>query len=404
MASFSYVVIDKKGKESKGAMEAINEEKVNRSLRAAGYIPISIVPQNVFTKDINVSIGNPIKARDLSAFCRQFCSILSAGVSITTSLHMLEEQTEKKVMKQAITSVRENVERGETLADAMRRQGKVFPPILINMVEAGETSGSLEGSLERSAIHFEKEAKLKALMKKAMIYPTVVACVAVLVIIIMLSYVIPKFLTMFSQMNVEMPLPTRMVIAMSEFMQHKWYVVILVVTVVILAIKGFQTLPNGERLFAHMALRIPLFGKLKKKNACARLARTLSTLTRSGISLIDAVEITARTMENVELKQILLNAKEEVARGIPLSLPLKESGIFPPMIYQMISIGEETGNLEDMLDCVADYFEEEVEMGTESLTTILEPLIIVFLALIVGFLVISIMLPMVTVYKGIDSM
>lgn len=404
MGSFSYIAIDNRGKELKGAMEATNEDKVNSSLRAAGYIPISIIPQSLLTRDININIGNPVKPRDLSAFCRQFCSVLSAGVSITAALHMLEEQTEKKVLKKAIGDVRSDVERGETLADGMRRQGKVFPPILINMVEAGETSGSLEGSLERIAIHFEKDAKLKAMMKKAMIYPIVVACVSVAVIIIMLSFVIPKFLTMFTQMNVEMPLPTRMVIAMSDYMQQKWYVVVLAITAIIGAYRVFASMPNGKNILANISLKMPLFGKLLKKNACARLSRTLSTLLRSGISLVDAIEITARTMDNVVIKQVLMNAKEEVVRGIPLSLPLKESAIFPAMIYQMVNIGEETGNLEDMLDCVADYYEEEVEMATESLTAVIEPLIIVVLAVIVGFLVISIMLPMVTMYKGVDNL
>lgn len=404
MASYSYIAIDSRGKEHKGAMEATNEDKVNASLRAVGYIPISIIPQNVLTRDININIGNPVKPRDLSAFCRQFCSILSAGVSITSALHLLEEQTEKKVIKKAIAEVRSDVERGETLADAMRRQGKIFPPILINMIEAGEKSGSLDRSLERMAIHFEKDAKMKALMKKVMIYPIIVACVAVVVIIIMLTYVIPRYLDMFSQMNVEMPLPTRIVIAMSNFIHNKWYVLALVIVAIVVALKGFATLPDGERILANLSLRIPLFGKLRKKNACARLARTLSTLLRSGISLIDAIEITARAMNNVVLRQVLMSAREEVARGIPLSLPLKESGLFPAMIYQMISIGEESGNLEDMLDCVANYFEEEVEMGTESLTAVLEPLIIVLLAAVVGFLVISIMLPMVTMYKGFDNL
>lgn len=404
MASFSYIAIDSKGRESKGAMEAVNEEKVNNSLRAAGYIPISIIPQSLLTKDINITIGNPVKPRDLSAFCRQFCSILSAGVSITTALHMLEEQTEKKPVKKAIGEVRADVERGESLADAMRRQGKVFPAILVNMVEAGETSGSLDSSLERIAIHFEKEAKLKSLMRKAMIYPIVVACVATIVIIVMLAKVIPKFLEMFSQMNVKMPLPTQIVINMSNFMKSYWYFVILVIIGIVVGLRGLKTLPNGERFLANLSLRMPLFGKLVKKSACARLSRTLSTLLRSGISLIDAIDIAARTMDNVIIKKVLLDSKEEVARGVPLSLPLKECGIFPSMVYQMISIGEETGNLEDMLDCVADYYEEEVEMGTESLAAVLEPLIIVVLAVIVGFLVISIMLPMMTMYNGVDNL
>ncbi len=404
MASFSYIVIDSRGKEIKGAMEATNEDKVNTSLRSAGYIPISIVPQNLLTKDININIGNPVKPRDLSTFCRQFRSILAAGVSITSSLHLLEDQTEKKVMKKAIAEVRSDVERGETLADAMRRQSKIYPPILVNMIEAGETSGSLEDSLERMAVHFEKEAKMKSIMRKAMIYPIVIACVAVVVVIIMLSYVIPKVLLMLSQMNVEMPLPTRIVIAMSDFVQNKWYVILLIIAILIASLKGFSTLPNGERVLANISLRIPLFGKLRKKNACAKIVRTLSTLLRSGIPMIDAIEITSRAMDNVLLRQVLMNAREEVSRGVSLSLPLKDSGLFPAMVYQMVSIGEESGNLEDMLDCVADYFEEEVETGTEALTAILEPLIIVFLAVLVGFLVISIMLPMVTMYKGFDNL
>jgi type IV pilus assembly protein PilC len=404
LAGYNYVAADIRGRERKGKMEAPNEERVFQLLKAEGLYPISIKEQNIFNRDINLSITKPIKARDYSVFARQFVSIIGAGVPIIKALEMLVEQTENKVLKKGLKETKILVEKGERLADAMRNQGKTFPPILINMVEAGEASGSLEISLDRMAIHFEKEAKVKAMVKKAMIYPIVVGVVALAVVILMLVFVIPSFMNMFDDMDMKMPAVTLAVMAMSDFVVKRWYIIVGVVLLLAAILTAFRNSQKGKVIMAKLALRMPLFGKLLIKSSCARFSRTLSTLLAAGITLIDAIEITARTMDNLVIKQILYDAKEEVARGVPLSVPLTVSKLFPPMVCHMTKIGEETGNLEQMLIKIADYYDEEVEIGSQSLTSAMEPLIIIVLALVVGLLVMSIMQPMFAMYDQLDTL
>lgn len=404
MNSYAYLIIDKKGKEKKGTMEAINEDIVKASLKAEGHLLISITPQNVLTKDIQFNFGNPIKPRNLSVFCRQFVSILSAGVSIINALDMLSEQTENKVLAKAIKGVQIAVEKGETLADAMAAEKKIFPGLLIHMVEAGEASGDLEIVFERMAEHFEKDTKLKAQVKKAMIYPIVVGIVAIAVIFVMMLVVIPNFVGIFQDMNMDLPAMTRMVIGMSDFVREKWFLIVIVVALMILGFHIFKRSGNGRFILGNLALKLPLFGKIITKSNSSRLARTLSTLITAGIPMIEALDITAKIMDNVIAKQALIDAKDEVIKGIPLSVPIRNSGIFPPMVCQMIKIGEESGNLESMLEKLADYYDEEVKIATESLTAVLEPMIIVVLALVVGVLIMAIMQPMMSMYSGIDNL
>jgi type IV pilus assembly protein PilC len=403
MASFSYVVINKDGKEKKGTMEAANEDKVISSLRAEGYILVSVAPQNILNKDINITFGNPIKARDYSIFCRQFVSILSAGVSIISALDMLSEQTSNKVLSKGLKEVQISVEKGETLTNAMKAT-KVFPGILIHMVEAGEASGNLELAFERMASHFEKDAKIKAQVKKAMIYPMIIGVVAIGVIFLMMLVVVPTFMGMFSDMNVELPYITRLVVSASDFVQKRWYIILGTIAIVLVGIRLYINTPSGKIFFGYVGLKMPLFGKLTIKSSSSRYARTLSTLLVAGIPMIEALEITAKTMDNVVVRQALLDAKEEVTKGIPLSTPIKTSGIFPPMVCHMTKIGEETGNMEGMLEKVADYYDEEVEVTTQSLMAIMEPMIIVVLAVVVGGLLLAIMQPMMSMYGGIDNL
>lgn len=403
MASFEYVIIDQRGKEKKGSMEGASIEKVSAALKAEGLIPLSVKEQGLLNKDLNFSIGSGIKPRDLSVFCRQFNSILAAGVTVISALHMLGEQTDNKVMKKAIKEVQISVEKGETLAGSMSMQGKIFPSILVNMVEAGEASGSLEIAFERMAVHFEKDAKLKGMVRQAMIYPLVICIVAIGAICVMMTVVVPNFVGMFADMDAELPAITKMVVAISDFMVAKWWLLLLIVAAIAGGITAFRQTPAGSEFFGQLALKLPLFGTLTIKSASARLMRTLSTLITAGIPLMGALEITARTMTNVIVKKCLNEAKEEVARGVPLSQPLEYSGIFPPMVYHMTRIGEETGNIEGMLDKVADYYDEEVEVATKALTTVLEPLVIVVLALIVGFIIMAILSPMFTLYSSIEN-
>ena len=403
MAGYAYLAIDLNGKEKKGKMEAPNQDRVFHTLKADGYIPVSIKELGLLNRDINIQIGSSVKARDLSVFSRQFVSILSAGVPIVKALQMLVDQTENKSLRKAILNTQLMVERGERLADAMRNQGRIFPPMLINLVEAGEASGNLETALERSSIQFEKETKLKAMVQKAMVYPIMLGSVSFGVIILMLAFVIPSFMTMFEDMNMEMPALTMSIMAMSDFVVTRWYVIVVVILSIILGVSAFRRSYPGQIFFAKLSLKLPVFGKLNVKTACARFARTLSTLLASGINLMEAIDITARTMDNLIIKKMLMSSKEEVARGIPFSVPLLASGIFPPMVYHMTKIGEETGNMDQMLTTVADYYDEEVETATSSLAAAMDPIIIIVLALIVGVLVMAMMQPMFSMYDQLDT-
>ena len=403
MTSFGYVAVDKAGKEKKGSMEAENAEKVSQSLKSEGLIPIEIAPQNALTKDINIEIGGKPKARDFSVFCRQFVSMTQAGVTIIDALNMLSEQTENKRLQKPIKEVQVNVEKGETLGNSMREQG-IFPSLLLSMVDAGEASGSLDVAMERMATHFEKDAKMKALVKKAMIYPIIVCIVAIGVVGVMLTFVIPNYSTMFEDMEMELPGITKAVLALSNFVIAKWYLILIVIALVAFGIHWFKGTSTGEYLFGQIGLKIPLFGQLTIKSSSSRFARTVSTLLAAGISLVDAVEITANTMDNVLMKYALLDCKEQILQGVPLSQPLETCGLFPPMVYHMTRIGEEAGDIEGLLEKLADDYDEEVEIATQSLVAAMEPMIIIVLAAIVGVLIGSVMAPMLAMYQGLDNL
>ena len=404
MPGFSYVAVDKRGKEKRGSLEAETREKALEQLKAEGLIPVSVREQGALNKEIDFSIGKKVKPRDLSVFCRQFVSITQAGVPMKEALQMLSEQTENKWLKRAISEVLLNVEKGNTLADSMRSQPDIFPPMLVNMVEAGEQSGSLEMAFSRMAVHFEKEAKLKATIKKATIYPIILVIAAIGVIAVMLLFVIPIFIDMFADLDIEMPAITMFVMNSSKWMTSHWYVVLAIIVGVVAAYKLIYRTTQGRLTIDRIKMKMPLFGKLTVKTACSQFARTMSTLLMSGISTIDALETTSKIVNNIHYTNAMLKAREEVMKGIPLSEPLEASGIFPPMVYHMTGIGEETGNVEEMLEKMADYYDEEVEMTTQSVLAAMEPIIILFMALIIGTLVIAVISPIASMYNGLDNL
>lgn len=404
MPGFSYVAVDKRGKEKRGSLEAETRERALEQLKAEGLIPVSVREQGALNKEIDFSIGKKVKPRDLSVFCRQFVSITQAGVPMKEALQMLSEQTENKWLKRAISEVLLNVEKGNTLADSMRSQPDIFPPMLVNMVEAGEQSGSLEMAFSRMAVHFEKEAKLKATIKKATIYPIILVIAAIGVIAVMLLFVIPIFIDMFADLDIEMPALTMFVMNSSKWMTSHWYVVLAIIVGVVVAYKLIYKTTQGRLTIDRIKMKMPLFGKLTVKTACSQFARTMSTLLMSGISTIDALETTSKIVNNIHYTNAMLKAREEVMKGIPLSEPLEASGIFPPMVYHMTGIGEETGNVEEMLEKMADYYDEEVEMTTQSVLAAMEPIIILFMALIIGTLVIAVIWPIASMYNGLDNL
>ena len=404
MADYSYIAIEKSGKEIKGSMESDSREKVEQKLRSQGCIPLEIKEQNALQKDIKIGVGKKVKTRDLSVFCRQFVSMLRAGVSIVEALDMLSIQTENKTLSQAIREVRTEIGKGSTLSEAMEKQNKVFPPMLVNMVEAGETSGSIDKSLERMAIQFEKEAKLKGMMKRSMMYPMVLGVVALVILVVMLTYVIPNYMEMFHGYDFEMPALTLAIMHMGDFVKNHAILLVAIIVEIVIGIKSWKKKESGQELFGTRAIKIPVFKNLNIKTYSSVFARTLSTLMQAGIPMIDAVDSVANTMTNILYKRELLKAKEEIAKGVPLSEPLKNGGLFPPMVVHMMAIGEETGEIEEMLDKLADYYDEEVEVTTQTVLALLEPMIIVFMAIIVVILIAAIMGPMLSLYNGVGNM
>lgn len=399
MPSFKYTAYDKDGKTIKGSIEAEDQMSATAQLKSAGNIPIDVKEEGALDKDLSISFGGPkVTPRDLSVFCRQFVSITAAGVAIIDALEMLSDQTENKTLKAAITDTKISVQKGDTLANSMARQKKVFPPIMINMIAAGESSGNLETAFDRMGSQFEKQTKLNALVKKSMIYPIALMVIIVVVVIAMMILVIPTFSDMYADMGQELPWITQMLVNCSDFIVEKWYVLIIAIGIIVFGVKAFLATKTGTYLFDKILIKIPVFGTLTVKSAAANFARTLSTLTAAGISMIEALDITGRTLKNVYFKDAVLEAKEKVAQGRPLSEPLRNGKIFPNMIVHMIGIGEETGNMEDMLVTAATYYEEEVEVTTQSVTALIEPLIIVVMAAIVGVIIMAILIPMFGMY------
>lgn len=401
MASYRYEIVGADGKKQKGNIEAASQDAAVSELQAGGNFVVSIAAQSALNKDINIQIGKAVKPRELSIFCRQFQSILQAGVTVVDALEMMSEQTENKVFKAALEDVRESVQKGETLANAMAAYPKVFPDIMIHMVTAGEASGSLEVAFDRVGKQFEKDAHLSGMIVKSMIYPVILILVIIGVVAIMMIKIVPTFTATFDEIDGELPAITLAVMAVSDFMVHSWYILLGIIVALAFGIKEFKKTETGATLFGKLALKLPLFGNLTIKSACANLTRTLSTLMAAGISLVDAIKIVEQIIKNAIVQRALKQAEKDVMEGRQLSQSLQESEVFPAMVYQMIHIGEETGSLESMMDKISEYYEEEVEMATESLMAAMEPMIIIVMAVVVVPIILAVMMPMFSLYDTI---
>ena len=404
MAAYGYEALNSAGKEIKGSVEADNIEAARQALKKQGIQVINIKPQSALTKDINIKVGGWPKPRDLSVFCRQFVSMTKAGVTISEALKMLAEQTENDRLREAAEGVRVSVEKGETLASSLAMYPKIFPSLMVHMVEAGEASGSLDVALERMSTHFEKSARTSGMVKKAMIYPVAVCIVALAVVVVMLVVVIPNYSQMFDSLGADLPALTKAVQAASNFIIQKWFILVPAIIAIVVLVKMFAQTDTGIHFFAKIKLSIPAFKNLEVKQASAQMARTLSTLMAAGVPLVEAVEISSNVMTNVYFKETLEMCKNEIIIGQPLSRPMEQSGLFPPMVYHMTRIGEETGATEEMLGKLADYYEEEVETAVASLMAAMEPVIIIVLAAIVLTLVGACLMPMMTMYETLNNM
>lgn len=404
MPTYGYEAIYRNGGTKKGSINAANKLQARQQLLAEGLTPIELKEQNMLTKDIEIELFNNVNARELGVFCHQFVSVIDAGVPVAEALSLLGQQTENKTLRKAIYQTQKEIQQGETLADAMRKQGKrVFAPMFVNMVAAGEASGNLSVAFTRMADYYENANKTKSALQKAMIYPAVVLIVVVVVMFVMMLFVLPTFKGIFEDMGAELPWITRVIMGTSDFFVGYWWLILIVGALAGLGIWLFSRTKKGTYLFAWIARKMPVFGPLTVKTASAQFARTFATLTASGIPIIEALEIVSRSMTNVYFKDEILHAREQVAVGTSLAAALQYSGLFPHMVIHMVRIGEESGDLEKMLDKLSEYYDEEVQAATKNVMALLEPMIIVLLCLVVGTIAIGVLLPMFEMYSMYDQ-
>lgn len=403
MPGFNYTAINRNGKRVRSSLDASSIETAKSSLRGAGYTILDIKEQTTLNRDIEIPfLGNP-KAKDMAVFCRQFVSILRAGVSVASVLSMLGQQTGNKKLRAAIREMQADVEKGESLATSMRRHPKIFPAILVNMVSAGEASGNLEESFRQMELYFERSKRTKSKVTSAMIYPCVLIVVMIIVLIVMMTKIIPNFLKTFEDMDAELPKITLGVMAVCEWFKSWWWVPLLVLVALIVGGVLFHRTDKGKHFFGWLARKTPVVGNLTVKTACATFCRTMEVLIGSGLTLTDSMDLAASNMGNIYYLEAIRDARGMVAEGTPLRESLVRTGIFPPMVSNLVGVGEETGDLQSMMGKVADYYDEEVDEATKKLLNLMEPAIIIFMAVFVVIIVLAIYLPMINMTKAFDK-
>ena len=391
MPKFAYSARTLNGEIQTGEIELPSRDEVMGWLNRQRLRPISI---NAKAKDINITIGTGIKTREVVIFTRQFATMINSGLPLVQSLTILAEQTENKRFQKIIGEVLQDIQSGQTLADSMRRHPKVFTELYVNMVAAGEAGGILDVILNRLAVFLEKNDALVRKIKGAMVYPAVMLIVVVLCTTILLWKVVPVFAGMFTGAGLQLPAPTRVVLALSAFLQHYMWMLVLAVIAALVAVRQYYKSDGGKLMIDRMMLRLPVLGNLLRKSAVSRFTRTLGTLVSSGVSILDGLQITARTAGNRVVHDAVMKSRASISAGATISEPLKESGVFPPMVVQMINVGEQTGGLDEMLTKIADFYDDEVDAAVTALTSILEPIMIVVMGVVIGGIVVAMYLPM----------
>ena len=393
MPVFTYTAKDSKGNKKREERVAENKQVLEAQLRRERLSEITIKEKG---KEFALQTfgSGKVPVKDVAIFFRQFSVMIDAGLPLVQCLEILAANQENVAFQKALTRVRTTVEGGATLANAMRGEPKIFDDLTTNMVEAGETGGILDTILQRLAAYVEKAVKLKAAVKSALIYPVSVISIAVIIVGCLLKFVVPIFVNLFASLQVDLPLPTRIVMALSYVVGHFWWVVALALVALVIGIKQMQKTPKGRYLWDSMMLKLPVFGMVLRKIAVARFTRTLGTLLTSGVSILEALNITARTSGNAVLEQALFKVRKAIEEGRTIVDPLRESGVFPNMVTQMIGVGEATGAMDAMLQKIADFYEDEVDAATKDMLTLLEPIMIAFLGVAVGGIVISLYMPL----------
>ncbi|HJT19947.1 MAG TPA: type II secretion system F family protein [Nitrospira sp.] len=403
MATFAYVGRSRSGAVKKGELNAKTRDEAVDQLRKQNIVVTSL-DEKAGKGGFNISFGSGLTDKDLVVFTRQFGTMINAGLPLVQCLEILSTQSENKVLRETVGEVKTQVEAGSTFSDALKRHPKVFDDLYVNMVHAGEVGGLLDTILTRLAKHIEKAMKLKGQIKSAMVYPIAIMGVAVIVITVLMVWVIPIFAKMFSEMSggkVGLPGPTQIVIDVSNFFQSAWYIVFGGMAAGIFGIKKYYATPNGRIVIDKLLLKAPIIGDLIRKASVAKFTRTLGTLLASGVPLLDGLTICAKTSGNKVIEGALMDARVSISGGKTISEPLAKSETFPKMVTHMIAVGESTGALDAMLGKIADFYEDEVDQAVASLTSLLEPMMMVFLGTIIGFIVIAMYLPIFTMASAI---
>ncbi|MFO7636061.1 MAG: type II secretion system F family protein [Clostridia bacterium] len=384
MPVYKYTALTNEGKTILGTFSAADRSQLIHMIRENGYHPVK-VKEVIEKKDVKeFGFRGRVKTQDIAVFCRQFYSMLNAGVTIVKGLDILQQQTQNKKLKAVTKDLYETVQKGLSLSEAMRHHGDVFPELLINMVETGEVSGTIDAAMNRMAFHFEKENKLKNKIRAAMVYPIILSVLAIGVVIFLLTFVMPMFLEMFTSSGVELPGPTRLLLAMSNGLRDYWYIIGGVVLIIVYAIRGFIKSEKGRLKWDTFVLKIPVLKHTVTLISTTRFTRTLSTLLSSGIPLLQAMEVVARVVSNKVASNAVLTARDDMRKGTDLASPIKRAAVFPPMVDSMIKIGEESGTLDEILGKTADFYEDELETSLQKLASMMEPLVLIFMGAVIG--------------------
>ncbi|MDM0928903.1 type II secretion system F family protein [Clostridium perfringens] len=401
MAIFKYKAINSEGQRIEGSQSADSESQIREMLLSNQYYPLSIEKENSKSKK-SFSFNSKVKLKDIAVFCRQFYVMLDSGLSIGKALNILIEQCEKPKLREALIGVNGDLKRGETLASSMRKRKDVFPNLLTSMIDAGERSGNLDIILKRMAEYYEKETKIRGKIKSAMIYPIVLGVVAIIAITFILTFVMPTFVQMFEENNVDLPMSTKMVLETSKVLGKYGIIIFLILVTAIILLGKYLKSEEGQYKLSSINLKIPVIKKLTQKIIVSRFTRTMGIVSSSGMSLVTSIEIVASVVGNKIAEKELLKVKEKVLKGEGLGDSIINIKIFPPMLASMVKIGEEAGSLDSILDKTADFYDDELEREIKTATALIEPSMIVLMGIIIGFLLISILTPMFKMYNSIS--
>ena len=404
--TFTYSVRDRSGKLISGTLDAESEAAVARRLKGMGYSPVSIAQSNAgLSKEIKIpgfSGKKKIKLKDLAVFARQFATMINSGLSLLRALTILTEQTDNKTLAEIIGQVRNDVQAGSSLSSAMGKHPDVFPPLMVNMSKAGEIGGFLDSVLLQVAANYESEVKLRGKIKSAMTYPTVVLCIAVLAVMGMLLFIVPTFAKMFKSLGASLPAPTQLLVSASHILKVGFPVFIIMAIVGMAVWKRVKHKEEVRNIVDPLKLKIPVFGSLFQKVALSRFARNLGTMMRSGVPILQSLDVVADTTGNIVLARATRDIQESVRQGESVTAPLRAHPVFPPMVAQMMAVGEDTGALDQMLEKISDFYDQEVEATTEALTSLIEPIMIAVLGGIIGSMIICLYMPIFSIYNHIQ--